>query len=284
MTTATRVQPAPPDMLRSMKPYLMAGKSKIEGKITVQETNTGQKFSIYTPVGHENSTEAYPVLYHLHGAGMFWSWVHKELYWIAAAHEASVRAGKSRQMVIVSAYDPSKFSMWADSVDGSNNVASALHQDLMPYVEQNYKIKAERNSRFIQGFSMGGFGAATHAFKYQDMFGAVAIWDGALHDWNTISATRPKITANQFANSEDAFNTWSPWTSAKKADLSKTPVVIVSGLMVDFADGYTAFLQSLGAQVTRYTEDCMHEMKCLSANRGQSVFEFFEAVASNPKA
>jgi hypothetical protein len=127
---------------------------------------------------------------------------------------------------------------------------------------------------------MGGFGAATHAFKYQDLFGAVAIWDGALHNWDTMTATRPKIATNQFANSEEVFNKWSPWVSAEDADLSRTPIMIISGLMVDFADQYTDFLQGLGAQVTRYSEDCMHEMKCLSSKRGQSAFEFFEEMTS----
>ena len=280
MTNANIVQPAPRDIVRSMKPYLLARKSRLEGIIAVQETNKGQKFAVYTPVGYTSSSEPFPILYHLHGAGMFWSWVHKELYWIAAAHEASVRSGKSRPMVIVSAHDPSKFSMWADSADGSNNVASALHDDLIPYVEENYKIRRERSARFIQGFSMGGFGAATHAFKYQGVFGAVAIWDGALHNWDTMTATRPQIATNQFANSEAAFNQWSPWATAEQADLSRTPIMIVSGLMVDFADRYTSFLQSIGAQVTRYSEDCKHEMKCLSSKRGHSVFEFFEEMTS----
>ncbi len=280
MTNSTSAQPAPRDLIRSMMPYLFGRKTKVEGTVAIQETNNGQKFSIYTPAGYESSSGPFPILYHLHGAGMFWSWVHKELYWIATAHEASVRTGKSTPMVIVSAYDPSKFSMWADSADGSNNIASAIHNDLIPYVEQNYKIKRERTSRFIQGFSMGGFGATTHAFQHQDLFGAVAIWDGAMHDWETITATRANIVTNQFSNSEDAFNKWSPWVSAENADLSRTPVMIVSGLMVDFADRYTEFLQGLGAQVTRYSEDCKHEMKCLSSRRGQSIFEFFTGVTS----
>ncbi len=199
---------------------------------------------------------------------MLWSWVYKELYWIAAAHEQAVNAGKTKPMVIVSPYDASKFSMWADSAKGSNDMASTIHNDLIPYVEQNYKIIGDRASRFIQGFSMGGFGAASHAFRYQNLFAAVIIWDGAMHDWATISATRPSITTNQFADSESQFNKWSPWTAAEQADLSRTPVLVISGLMVDFADRYTEFLQGLDANVTRYSEDCKHEMKCLAAKRG----------------
>ncbi len=267
-------QPRLPDIAQSMIPYLFAGKSKITGNISVQETDAGQKFAIYTPPKYTSTRNNYPIFYHLHGAGMLWPWVHKELYWIAAAHEQAVNNGKTKPMVIVSPYDASKFSMWTDSADGSNKMASAIQHDLIPYVEKNYNIIEERASRFIQGFSMGGFGAATHAFKYQDLFAAVVIWDGAMHDWATISATRKSIAKKQFSNAESEFNKWSPWVAAKQADMSRTPVMIVSGLLVDFADRYTAFLEELGAQVTRYREDCRHEMKCLESKRGQEAFEF----------
>ena len=89
--------------------------------------------------------------------------------------------------------------------------------------------------------------------------------------------SKKSIAENQFANSEVEFNKWSPWNAAEQADLSRTPVMIVSGLLVDFADRYTAFLEGLpGGQVTRrYTEDCRHEMKGLASARGEDAFEFF---------
>ncbi|MCP4417661.1 MAG: prolyl oligopeptidase family serine peptidase [Chloroflexi bacterium] len=280
MSNKNNAQPRLPDIARSMIPYLFSGASKVDGTVSTQETNSGQKFAIYTPPGYASSSDDFSIIYHLHGAGMFWTWVYKELHWIATQHEASVAMGKTVPMVIVSLFDPSKFSMWADSADGSNDISSAIRDDLIPHVEQHYKIKGTRNTRFIQGFSMGGFGAATHAFKYQDLFAAAVIWDGAMHNWETITATRPKIAANQFGNSEAEFSKWSPWIAAEQADISQTPVMIISGLMVDFADRYTEHLQKLGAQVTRYSEDCKHEMKCLESKRGQAVFEFFNEMIS----
>jgi len=280
MKNSDNAQPAKGDIIRSLFPYLLSGTANLEGTVSVQRTDSGQRFAIYTPAGHGSSRNDFPVLYHLHGAGMLWPWVKKELHWIAAEHEESVNSGRSKPMVIVSPYDRSKFSMWADSADGSNNVASAFHNDLIPYVESNYKIKKSRDSRFISGFSMGGFGAAAHAFKYQDLFAAVVIWDGAMHDWETLNATRPNIAVNQFANSESQFSKWSPWVAAEQADVSRTPVMIVSGLMVDFADRYTDFLQNIGARVTRYSEECLHEMKCLQSKRGRVAFDFFGEMIS----
>ena len=111
MSDENNVQPAFPDIVRSMLPYLLGRKSDVAGRVSIDETDSGQKFAIYTPPGYDTSLDNYPIVYHLHGAGMFWSWMVKELYWIAAAQERAVAAGKTRPMVIVSPHDESKFSI-----------------------------------------------------------------------------------------------------------------------------------------------------------------------------
>ena len=112
MTNENNVQPKLGDIVRSMVPYLFSGKPGIDGAVAVEQTSSGQKFAIYTPPGYGSDRTSFPVLYHLHGAGMLWSWVQKELHWIAAAHEQSVKHDKTKPLVIVSPYDASKFSMW----------------------------------------------------------------------------------------------------------------------------------------------------------------------------
>lgn len=269
------LQTSPFDIMRSMTSYIFGRKSKIDGSVSALETSSGQKLALYKPPGYETNSDKYPVLYHLHGAAMPWNWVFKELTWLGATLEQAIKNGKAKPMLIVSPHDPSKFSMWSDSDNGSNNVASAIQNDLIPFVETNFNVVGTRETRFLQGFSMGGFGAATHAFKYQNLFAAVVIWDGALHTWDTLNANRPSIAKNQFSNVETAFNDWSPWIAAQNADLTKTPVMIISGLLVGFADKYTEFLLELDANVTRYDEDCLHNLKCLLSKRGETVFEFY---------
>ncbi|MCP4224678.1 MAG: hypothetical protein GY773_15170, partial [Actinomycetia bacterium] len=186
----------------------------------------------------------------------------------------AVQAGTIKPAIIVAAYDPTHFSMWTDSADGTSNQASAVIHELLPYVESTYHVQPERRSRFLQGFSMGGFGAATLGLKHQDLFGAITIWDGALHNWDTLNRGRPKIATNQFSNDEQHFDDWSPWTWAERADLTRTPILIISGLMVDFADRYTRHLTQLGANLTRKSADCFHDLRCLERTYGQRAFQF----------
>ena len=45
---------------------------------------------------------------------------------------------------------------------------------------------------------MGGFGAAVLGLKYQETFSKIIIWDGAIHDWETLLKSRGFIAKNQF--------------------------------------------------------------------------------------
>ena len=45
--------------------------------------------------------------------------------------------------------------------------------EVVSYLDENYRTIADRNSRGICGFSMGGFGAINLAFRHPDIYGAV---------------------------------------------------------------------------------------------------------------
>ena len=123
---------------------------------------------------------------------------------------------------------------------------------------------------------MGGFGAASLGLRNPDRFGAVLIWDGALHDWTTLTSNRPRIASNQFGDDRSFFERWSPWTGAEEADLASLPILIASGLLVDFADRYERHLRALGADVTRYSTECLHDLRCQTRAVGQEAFAFID--------
>lgn len=283
MTKETAVlRPSPWQAVRSARPYLAGTKPRLRGTVTAAATATGQRFVVYLPAGHDGPGREHGVLYHLHGAGMRWPWVAKDIEWLAAEHERAVERGVVEPMVIVGAYDPSRFSMWTDSADGTNDRATAVLSDLLPHVESTYPVRTDRASRHIQGFSMGGFGAASLGLDRQDLFASIVIWDGALHDWSTLTRGRPGIAADQFAGLEANFRRWSPWALAEQADLPRTPILVVAGLMEDFARRYTEHLVRLGASVTFASVDCLHDLRCLERAHGQQAFEFVAAAAGRP--
>jgi dienelactone hydrolase len=151
--------------------------------------------------------------------------------------------------------------------------------ELLPMVEAKYGASTDRKRRFVQGFSMGGFGASMMAFKHHDQFAAAVVWDGAMHDWETLSENRASIASDQFNNDERIFDEWSPWALAANASADKPPMLIVSGMMLDFADRYTAHLRELGLNVTRHATDCGHDLRCLAEVHGKSAFAFFAAAS-----
>src|SRR3954453_16237671 len=57
---------------------------------------------------------------------------------------------------------------------------SVIIKDLIPHVDATYRTVADRGARAIEGFSMGGFGAAHFGFKYPETFGVVSIQAPAL--------------------------------------------------------------------------------------------------------
>jgi endo-1,4-beta-xylanase len=54
-------------------------------------------------------------------------------------------------------------------------VETVLIKDLIPHVDGSYRTVAGREGRGVEGFSMGGFGAAHLGFKYPELFGVVSI-------------------------------------------------------------------------------------------------------------
>ena len=149
---------------RLIWPYIAQTEIQLTGevqKITFTGDTAGkQTFFIYLPEGYESNDQQYRVLYHLHGAGIQESWAGYDCQGIGGKMEEMVAAKIIDPMIIVCPVDPIKFSMWSDSKDGKVLASAALVQDLIPYVDNQYRTIASKDGRAIQGFSMGGFGSA----------------------------------------------------------------------------------------------------------------------------
>jgi endo-1,4-beta-xylanase len=135
-------------------------------------------YLIYLPPGYDEQTDRYPVIYWLHGMGgnqaggamMF-----------VPQFEAAVREGASPPAIVVLVNGMVK-SFYCDSSDGQRPVESVIVKDLIPHVDATYRTIANREGRLIEGYSMGGYGAAHLGFKYPELFGTVVVDAGALLD------------------------------------------------------------------------------------------------------
>ncbi len=172
------------------------------------ETGVPVTFSIYLPAGYYAGTSRYPVVYHLHGLGGAHNTPQISL--VPANHEAAVAAGVIEPCIIVFP-DGYGDSFWADSANSAKPAETNVRSELISYVDINYRTIAGRERRAIQGFSMGGFGAAKFASKFPELFAACAIYDGAMLSWAQMEQRHPALAAEIFDSSATRFAVYSSW-------------------------------------------------------------------------
>ncbi|MFT5367183.1 MAG: acetyl esterase/lipase/S-formylglutathione hydrolase FrmB [Candidatus Latescibacterota bacterium] len=207
-------------------------------------------YSLYLPPSYDQNLEQrFPVVYWLHGRGGNPNGVKRLL----AKFDAAMKMGDCPEMVIV-APNGLPMSMYCDSKDGQYPVETVIVKDLISHVDATYRTVADRASRAIDGFSMGGFGAAHLGFKYPDLFGAVSIMGGALHKPEFLRDERVDIFGSVFGGNLDYCDANSPWTLvAQNADKVKTQVIRQyvgekDDRLLEKNKAYHAFLEQLDIQ------------------------------------
>ncbi|MFX0556969.1 alpha/beta hydrolase-fold protein [Maribacter sp. CXY002] len=145
-----------------------------------------RRMFVYTPPGYHESTEDYPVLYLLHGGGG------DEEAWptLGAAQtimDNLINSGKAEPMIVVMTNgNPSQASALTISPKLPNveqsgrGMASMLFEkslvnDVIPYIEKNFKVKANKDNRALTGLSMGGLQTMNTSFAYPDLFNYIGV-------------------------------------------------------------------------------------------------------------
>jgi endo-1,4-beta-xylanase len=135
---------------------------------------------VYTPPGYDTGRDRYPVVYNLHGGGgspqRQWDRIRKTLTDAMDNQRAAPVI-----YVFVNGLGNSEFVNTADG----KPIERSIITELIPFIDSKYRTIASREARAIDGFSMGGFGCLSVAFRNPDTFCAVCSYGAAL----TISAT-----------------------------------------------------------------------------------------------
>ncbi|MBI3208055.1 MAG: esterase family protein [Candidatus Solibacter usitatus] len=133
-------------------------------------------YLIYLPPGYQSEPALrYPTVYWLHGLGGNQRSGAKFVQQL----DAAIRGGTSPAMIAV-LVNGMKDAFYNDSKDGKWPIESVIIQELIPHIDRTYRTVARRESRAVEGYSMGGYGAAHLGFKYPQLFGIVGIMAGAL--------------------------------------------------------------------------------------------------------
>lgn len=128
-----------------------------------------RKYALYLPPDYETSQRSYPVLYLLHGGGDDQTgWVQfGEVLHIA---DKAIREGKATPMIIVMPDANTSIRGYFNDPRDEWRYEDFFFEELMPFVEKEYRIKGEKRYRAVAGLSMGGGGSFMYALHHPELF------------------------------------------------------------------------------------------------------------------
>ena len=134
--------------------------------------------ALLPPLFDAHPPRHYPIVYELHGLGDNEQMLVQSGGWELV--EQFREQKKIGEMIIVTP-DAGR-SFYVNSRDGKEPYEDFFIKEFVPAIEKRYRAGGSRAARAIGGFSMGGYGALRFAFKYPQMFAAVAVHSAALFE------------------------------------------------------------------------------------------------------
>lgn len=146
-------------------------------------TGTWRNINIYTPPGYDkNINEKYPVLYIQHGGG------EDERGWAEQGKtniilDNLIAEGKAVPMLVV--IPNGNVTKPGTNAPGYSEEAMTffkeeIFENVIPFIESNYRVKTDASNRAIAGLSMGGGQAFYTGLRNIEMFANVGIFSSGL--------------------------------------------------------------------------------------------------------
>ena len=253
-----------------------------------QAAKANVSFHLFTPEVYDAEKERrFPVLYWLHGSGGGLQGIAPVSAWF----DAAIREGKIPPMLVVFPNGLAS-SMWCDSKDGAVPMETILIKELLPHIDATFRTVAKREGRLVEGFSMGGYGAARLGFKYPQLFGAVSILAGGPLDLDFAGpratgnpAERERILNGTFGGDLDYYRSQNPITVAQQqADAVRGKVRVRMAVGSRDNTGplnraYSEHLKKLKiAHTFTIVPDVGHDTLALLKGLGEANWEFYRAA------
>ncbi|MDH7599292.1 MAG: malectin domain-containing carbohydrate-binding protein [Sedimentisphaerales bacterium] len=144
-----------------------------------KSTNTSPRAFVYTPPDYDkDQTKRYPVLYLQHG------WGEDETGWCTQGHanlimDNLIAEGRARPFIIVMTY-----GMTNDVRPGGlarfdiRPFQTVLIEELIPYIDSNFRTLSDQPHRAMAGLSMGGMETRQITLRNLDKFAYIGLFSG----------------------------------------------------------------------------------------------------------
>lgn len=147
-----------------------------------KSTNTSRRAFVYTPPGyHKDNSAKYPVLYLQHG------WGEDETAWsnqgrVNLIMDNMIAEGKIKPFIIVMTYGmTNEIKFGGMSSFKIEPFQTVLVDELIPYVDSNFRTAANQANRAMAGLSMGGMETKTITLNKPDVFSHYALLSGGTY-------------------------------------------------------------------------------------------------------
>jgi enterochelin esterase family protein len=143
-----------------------------------------RRMHVYTPPGYELGKDRFPVFYLLHGAGDCddsWTSVGRANFIL----DNLIATNKAKPMIVVmpAGHTNAGGGRGAAPAGGApprDEFTDDFVKDVMPYIEKNYRVIADRPHRAIAGLSMGGSQTLNIGIPNLDKFAYVGVYSSGL--------------------------------------------------------------------------------------------------------
>jgi enterochelin esterase-like enzyme len=168
-------------------------------------TNSWRRLYVYTPPGYDKDTgKRYPALYIQHGGG------EDETGWAVQGKtdiilDNLIAAGKAKPMLVVIANGNVPGAGGARggySSAGMAGYANELLNNIVPFIENNYRVQANAENRALAGLSMGGGQAFFIGLGNKDKFSSIGVFSTGLFGGISSGRGGPGATNGSF-NAEE---------------------------------------------------------------------------------
>ena len=183
-----------------VQPVALAGGRVENQQITSQIlANAGEsaerKIAVYLPEGYDTSSQAYPILYLLHGAwglGGNTSVFFGEPYHQVGGRNTNVNIdsmvdrlaenGDIQPLIVVMPNVAVRSYGWGNWIAVTEHIVDYMALEVVPFIDTQYRTISTRQGRAVAGHSNGGTGASSAAFTYPELFSLVGFYAGEFVD------------------------------------------------------------------------------------------------------